>query len=172
MVGLQAGLRKDRFDRFGEALRVIREGRGHLEAVVFSWWQKLPGILAMLRRRVMGHQDAVMLILHHHDTVSSPQRGVAVHRTRRHRDEGQPWPQHLRWRGHRCAHSIDPAFARRLGHGHQAQHGKEQRNMPEADPTDTAREPAHRITLWLIGWEVETPLISGGKDTRGFRSFR
>ena len=57
MVGLQSGMRKDRFDRFGEALRVIREGRGHLEAVVFSLLQKLPGILAMLRRRFMGHQD-------------------------------------------------------------------------------------------------------------------
>ncbi len=35
MVGLKAGLRKDGFDRFSEALRVIREGRSHMEAEVF-----------------------------------------------------------------------------------------------------------------------------------------
>ena len=69
MVCLQSGMRQDCFDRFGEALRVVRAGRGHLEAVVFSLLQKLPGILAILRRRFMGHQYAVMLILHHHDTI-------------------------------------------------------------------------------------------------------
>jgi hypothetical protein len=30
MVCLKPSMRKDRFDRFGEALGVIREGRGHL----------------------------------------------------------------------------------------------------------------------------------------------
>ena len=35
MVGLKSGMRKDRFDGFGEALGVIREGRGHMEAKVF-----------------------------------------------------------------------------------------------------------------------------------------
>ena len=48
MVCLKAGMRIDRFDGFGEALRVIREGRGHLEAVVFSSLQKLPGIVPIL----------------------------------------------------------------------------------------------------------------------------
>jgi hypothetical protein len=36
MVGLKSGMRKGRFDGFGEALGVIREGRGHLEAAVFG----------------------------------------------------------------------------------------------------------------------------------------
>src|SRR5438093_3812787 len=36
----------------------------------------------------------------------------------------------------------------------------------------TAREQANRMTLWLIGWEVETPLISGVKYTRCFWAFR
>ena len=35
MVGLKAGLRIDRFDGFSEALRVILECCGHLEAAVF-----------------------------------------------------------------------------------------------------------------------------------------
>jgi hypothetical protein len=33
-------------------------------------------------------------------------------------------------------------------------------------PHTTAREQANRITLWLIGWEVETPWLSGVKDRR------
>src|SRR5438132_13529077 len=48
MVCLKSGMRKDRFDRFGEALRVIRKGRSHLEAEVFDVLQKLPGILSIL----------------------------------------------------------------------------------------------------------------------------
>jgi hypothetical protein len=35
MVGLPSGLRLDGFDRFGKALRVIREGRGDIEAKRF-----------------------------------------------------------------------------------------------------------------------------------------
>ena len=35
MVSLKSGMRKDRLDRLGEALGVIREGRGHLEVMVF-----------------------------------------------------------------------------------------------------------------------------------------
>src|SRR5712691_8913017 len=35
MVGLKSGLRIDCFDGFSEALRVIRESGGHLEAAVF-----------------------------------------------------------------------------------------------------------------------------------------
>ena len=36
MVGLKARLRPYRFDRFGEAWGVIREGRGDIEAEVFD----------------------------------------------------------------------------------------------------------------------------------------
>src|SRR5262245_55214242 len=36
MVSLKAGMRKDRFDGFSEALGVIREGRGHMETEVFD----------------------------------------------------------------------------------------------------------------------------------------
>jgi hypothetical protein len=39
-------------------------------------------------------------------------------------------------------------------------------------PHTTARSPANRITLWLIGWAVETPWMSGVKDTRWFWAFR
>ena len=35
MVGLKSGMRIDGFDRFGKALRVIREGRGDIEAERF-----------------------------------------------------------------------------------------------------------------------------------------
>jgi hypothetical protein len=36
MVGLKARMRPYRFDRFGEAWGVIREGRGDIEAEVFD----------------------------------------------------------------------------------------------------------------------------------------
>jgi hypothetical protein len=72
MVCLNPGLRIDGFDRFGEALGVIREGCGHLEAEVFALLQKLLGIVPILRRRFMGHQDAVMLILHDQHTMVRP----------------------------------------------------------------------------------------------------
>ncbi len=48
MVCLKPGMRKDRFDRFGEALGVIREGCGHMEAEIFASLQKLPGIVPIL----------------------------------------------------------------------------------------------------------------------------
>ena len=48
MVGLKAGVRVDRFDGFLEALGVIREGRGHMEAERFASLQKLPGIVPIL----------------------------------------------------------------------------------------------------------------------------
>jgi ATP-binding cassette subfamily B protein len=35
-----------------------------------------------------------------------------------------------------CANIIDPAFDGRLGNGNQEEHGKEERNVPEANPTD------------------------------------
>src|SRR5712691_8438091 len=39
-------------------------------------------------------------------------------------------------------------------------------------PQTTAREQDNRITLWLICWEVETPLMAGVKSIRGFLSSR
>src|SRR2546421_1869507 len=39
-------------------------------------------------------------------------------------------------------------------------------------PHTTARSQASRITLGLIGWEVETPVMSGVKDPRWFWAFR
>src|SRR6266849_8966544 len=134
MVCLKSGMRKDRFDRFGEAWGVIREGRGHLEAAVFQWLQTLPGLLPMLRRRFMGHQDAVMLILDHHHTVVRAQRVIAVNMTRSRRGDGQQWPKHLLWRRPMRTNVIHPAFDRRLGHGNQEEQGKEARNLPETDP--------------------------------------
>src|SRR5467141_2708931 len=39
-------------------------------------------------------------------------------------------------------------------------------------PHTTAREQDNRITLWLIGWEVETPVMAGVKSIRCFLSLR
>ena len=69
MVSLKSRMRPYRFDRFGEAWGVIREGRGDIEAEVFDVLEKLLGVLPILRRRFMGDQDAVMLILDDHHTV-------------------------------------------------------------------------------------------------------
>jgi len=38
----------DLFDGFSEALGVIREGRGHMEAALFASLQKLSGIVPIL----------------------------------------------------------------------------------------------------------------------------
>ncbi len=54
MVGLPARLRPYRFDRFGEALGVIRDGRGDRAAEVFDVLEQWLGVLPMLRRRVRG----------------------------------------------------------------------------------------------------------------------
>src|SRR6266446_2950211 len=81
MVGLQSGLWRDCFDGFSEAWRVIRKGRGDMEAEVLASLQTLPGIVPMLRRRFMDDQDAVMLILDDHHTVVRAQRVVAVNGT-------------------------------------------------------------------------------------------
>src|SRR2546428_11530283 len=77
MVSLKAGLRIDRFASFSEALCVIREGRGPMEAERFASWQKLLGLLPMLCHRFMRYEDAVMLILDDHHTMIRPQRVVA-----------------------------------------------------------------------------------------------
>src|SRR5215471_3799645 len=89
MVGLQSGLWIDGFDGFSEALRVIREGRGDMEAAVFASLQKLPRIVPILRHRFMGDQDAVMLVLDDHHTVVRAQRVVAVNVTLGSRGDSQ-----------------------------------------------------------------------------------
>jgi len=121
MVCLKSGMRPYRFDRCGEALRVIREGRSHMEAEVLYVLKKFPGIVPMLRRCFMGDQDAVMRILDHHHTVIRTQRVVAVNMTLRRRGEGQQLLQHLLWRGQGRANVINPAFDRRLGNRNQEQ---------------------------------------------------
>src|SRR5713101_10121835 len=136
MVRLKSGMRKDGFDRFSEALRVIREGSGNIEAMVFELLQKLPGLLPIFRRCFMGHEDAVMLILHHHHTMVRTQRVVAVNMTLSRRGDGKQLPQHLLWRGPMRANVINPSFNRRLGNGNQEQCGKEESTVPKADPTD------------------------------------
>lgn len=82
----------------------------------------------------MGHQHAVMRILDHHHTVVRAQRVGAIDRTLRRRSEGQQLLQHLLWRGQVRANVIHPTFHRRLGKRNQEQCGKEERNVPEADP--------------------------------------
>src|SRR5712691_1449196 len=99
MVCLKSGMRPYRFDRFGEALGVIRAGSRDIEAEVFYLLKKFPGILTILRRCFMGDQDAVMLILDHHHTVVRTQRVVAVNMTLRRRGEGQQLLKHLLWCG-------------------------------------------------------------------------
>src|SRR3954464_13398982 len=95
MVGLKPSMWKDCFDRSGEALGVIREGRSDIEAEVFAALQKLPGLVPIFRRSFMGDQDAVMLILDDHDTVIRAQRVVAIDVTLCRRGERQQLPQHL-----------------------------------------------------------------------------
>jgi hypothetical protein len=120
MVGLKSGMRKDRGDRFGEALRVVREGRSDIEAEVFASLQKLPGFLPICRRRFMGDQDAVMLILDDHHTVVRAQRVVAINVTLRRRGERQQVPQPRLGRGQMPANVITPACNRRLGNGNHS----------------------------------------------------
>ena len=93
MISLKSGMRKDRFDRLGEALGVVREGGSDLEAEVFASLQKLPGILTIFRRRFMGDQDAVMLVLHDHHTMVRAQRVGAINVTLRRWGEGKQLPQ-------------------------------------------------------------------------------
>src|SRR5712692_7422374 len=154
MVSLQSGMRIDRFARFGTAVRVIREGRGHLEAAVFASLETWPGIFTMLRHRCMGHEDAVMLILHHHHTMVGTQRVGAVNRTLRRWGAGTQWPKPRLWRGHMRANVIHPALERRLAKGNQEQRGKEESNVPETDSTDhreRAGHPEHAVAHRLGG---------------------
>jgi hypothetical protein len=47
MIGLKAGLRIDRFDRYREAVGGIREGRGDIKAKLFDVLEKLLGFLSI-----------------------------------------------------------------------------------------------------------------------------
>ena len=132
-VCLPSGMRRDCLDGFGAAVRVIGEGGSDRQSERVSFFQTFPGILPMLRRRFMGHQDAGMLSLHHQHTLVRSHRVVAVNRTRRCRREGEQWPKHLLLGRPRRAHGIHPSCDRGLAHGHQEQRGKETRNMPETD---------------------------------------
>jgi hypothetical protein len=110
MVCLQSGRRRNRFDGCGETVRVIRAGRGHLEATVFEALQQWRRIIPLLRRRFMGEQEAGMLILAHHHTVVGAQRVRAINRTRRPRKEGQQVLQRLLWGREVRANVIKLAF--------------------------------------------------------------
>jgi hypothetical protein len=154
MVCLKPGMRIDSFDRFGEALGVIREGRRHLEAEVFASLQKLPGILPMFRRRFMGEQDAVMLILDDHHTGIRAQRVVAINVTFRRRGERKQLPQHRLWRGQMRTNIINPAFHRRFGNGNQEERCKEECQVPETDPAhdrEVTSQPDHAVAHMLGG---------------------
>ena len=133
-----------------------------MEAEVFASLQKLPGILTIFRRRFMGDQDAAMLILDDPDTVIRAQRVVAINMTLRRRGECQQLPQHLLGRGQMHANVINPAFNRRLAHGDQEQHRKEERKVPETDSAhdrEVTGQPDHAVAHML-----------GGRDTLDVRS--
>src|SRR5215467_2779513 len=154
MVCLKPGMRIDSFDCFGKALGVIREGSRHLEAEVFASLQKSPSILTIFRRRFMGHEDAVMLILDDHHTGIRTQWVVAINVTFHRRGERQQVPQHLLWRGQMPANVINPAFHRRLGNGYQEQYGKEEGKVPETDPAHDRKvtgQPDHTMAHMLRG---------------------
>jgi len=120
----------------------------------------LPGIVPILRRCFMGDQDAVMLILDHHHTVVRPQRVVAVNRTLRRRGAGQQVLQHLLWVGKCEPMSSIQRLIDDLVMGIRNRTEKRSAMCRRLTPQTTARSQANRITLWLIGWEVETPLMS------------
>src|SRR5215831_3901966 len=116
----------------------------------------------------MGDQDAVMLILDYHDTVVRASWVVAVNVTLRRRGEGKQVPQYVLWRRQMHADVINPAFDRRFRNRNQEQHGKEKRNVPEADPADhrqIAGQPDDAVAHMLGGrdaldlWGEVHPLI-------------
>src|SRR5882672_4278003 len=119
-----------------------------MEAAAFYLLQKFPGLLTILRRRFMGYQDAVMLILDNHHTVVCAQRVVAVNMTLRRRGEGQQVLQHRLWRGQMRANIIKPSFDRRLGNGNQEQ--GEKRDYSK----DTGLLQAARASckVWRVWW--------------------
>jgi hypothetical protein len=86
-----------------------------VQSEVFALLKQFPGIRTMLRRRFLGHHDAIMLSLHHPHTVVRTQRVVAVTMTRRCWGEGKPLLKQLLWRGPVRANGINPAFHGRPG---------------------------------------------------------
>src|SRR2546429_598440 len=142
----KSGLRQDGVDRCGAAGCGVREGRGASEAAVCASLQTWPGLLPMFRRRFLGDPEAVMRVLADPHTMVRAQWGGASHVPRRRWGEGKPWPPPLLGRGPLHAHGIQPALARRLAHGPQEEHRKEERHGPETDPAhdrEVAGPPAH-----------------------------
>ena len=109
MVRLKAGMRRDRLDRFREAVGVIRQSGGDRKAESLSCFKKFSGIRPMLRLRFMGYQDPGMFILHHHHTMVRPQWVGAVNMPLRRRREGKQWLQHLLWGRQMRANVINPS---------------------------------------------------------------
>src|SRR5947208_16693989 len=93
-----------------------------MEAEVFYVVKQFPSMLPMLRRRFMGDQDAVRLILDHQYTVVRTQRVGAVNMTLRRRGAGQQVLLHLPWQGQVRANGIHPSLVRRLGPRYHAQY--------------------------------------------------
>src|SRR2546425_13315301 len=112
----------------------------------------------------MGHEDAVMLIFHHHHTMVGTQRVVAVNMTLRSWGDGKQLPKHLLWRGQMRANVINPALDRRLANGNQEQRGQEESNVPATQSTyhrELAGQSDHALAHMLAGrdsldgpWEV------------------
>src|SRR5215471_11136477 len=81
----------------------------------------------------MSHQDVIMLILHHHDTVVRASWIVAINMTLRSRHDGKQLSQYLLLTGQIRTNIVDPSLDRRLGNGNQKERGKEQSYVPETD---------------------------------------
>ena len=110
MVGLQARLRPYRFERFGEAWGVIREGRGDMEARALTCCSN--GSAAS------PFSDAASWVSSMRScaswtTITPWSVPSGEEPLRRHLlgwDERKPLLQHLLGGGHMCANGIDPAF--------------------------------------------------------------
>ncbi len=135
MIGLKSSLRIDRFDRCREAVGVIREGCGDMEAQLFDFLQKLLGLLSIFRRRFMGHEDPVMLILDHHYTIVRAPRVVAINMTLRRRGDREESLKYFLLGGQVRPNFVNPSLDRRLGDRKQEQRGKDQSNVPQTDTT-------------------------------------
>jgi hypothetical protein len=157
LVGLKAGVRIDGFARFSKALRVIREGRRDIEAKHVSLLETLSGIRTIFRGCFMGEQDAVRLILDHHDPVVRASWVVAVNVTLRRRGEGKKCRSIASGVGQGTPMSSIQRVLDAFVIGIRNSTEKRSALCLRLPPQTTAREPANRMTLWLIGWEVETP---------------
>jgi hypothetical protein len=81
----------------------------------------------------MGHQDTVMFIPDHYDTMVRPQRVVAINMTFRRRRDGKQWLKHLLLTGQMRTNIINPSLDGRLGNGNKKERGKDHRKVPETD---------------------------------------